>query len=81
MGKNDTSCWFVEEDEVDEARDVLALFAGSGRSCQTTFTSIGQPRLFPSSPPSAKALGRLSSGEDRYCRSHRHRMVSFIQSQ
>ena len=50
------------------------LPVGSGLFSQTTFMSIGQPHLYPSSHPSARALGRLSTGEDRYWwgLSHRH---------
>lgn len=48
-------------------RDVLPT--GSGLFWQITFTSTDQHHGSLSGPPSARALGRRSTGEDRYPRS------------
>jgi len=49
-------------------RDVYALPCptGSGLYYLIIYTSTGLPHISPSSPPSARALGRQSTGEDRY---------------
>lgn len=48
------------------------LSAASGLFCQTISVSIGSPLLFPSPPPSARALAGLSTPEDRYCKELLH---------